>query len=301
MASSKMDQLKETMKQMMAVGFAPKFDGSVDVDVLRTTINGAQKRMPTEPGVTFETINYGGIDGEINHPQEEDDSAIILYIHGGGLITGDAFSSRGYGSVLAAESGFPVYTVSYRLAPENPFPACYEDCYHFYQAIAAKYQDKPVYLVGESGGAYLCLAVSMIARDNGIKSPAAIAPYSVPIDFTGHIDRTSAKDQDFTINADGMNWLKSLLDPEGKFVNEKYAHPYLDDMKGMPPMFLAWDDNEHLAIDQEILAEKVKAAGGEVECKAYPDCFHAFATANRGTPESYEILRNTIAFFKAHK
>ncbi len=62
------------MKQMMAAGFAPKFDGSVDVNALRTTINEAQKRMPTEPGVTFEKTEYGSVGGEINHPQEEDDS-----------------------------------------------------------------------------------------------------------------------------------------------------------------------------------------------------------------------------------
>ena len=67
------------------------------------------------------------------------------------------------------------------------------------------------------------------------------------------------------------------------------------DYTGMCPMLLAWDESESLAKDSEALA-----AGVEVQAKSYPDCFHAFATTGRGTPESYEVLRDTIAFFEAH-
>jgi acetyl esterase/lipase len=61
-------------------------------------------------------------------------------------------------------------------------------------------------------------------------------------------------------------------------------------------MLLAWDADETLAADSEKLVELAKAAGVEVRYKAYPGCFHAFAPTGRGTPESAEVLANTVAF-----
>ena len=65
-------------------------------------------------------------------------------------------------------------------------------------------------------------------------------------------------------------------------------------------MFLAWDENESLSVDSRIIVEKLKQHGIEAEHYSYPHCFHAFATTGRGTPESYEIMKNTIAFFEKH-
>ena len=61
-------------------------------------------------------------------------------------------------------------------------------------------------------------------------------------------------------------------------------------------MLLAWDSGETLAADSVKVVEKAKAARVEVEYKSYDDCFHAFATTGRGTPESAEILADTVAF-----
>ena len=68
----------------------------------------------------------------------------------------------------------------------------------------------------------------------------------------------------------------------------------------MPPMLLAWDKTETLAPDNEILVQKLKEAGVEVQYKAYEGCFHAFSTTGKGTPESHEILKDTVAFIEAH-
>ncbi|XP_073158285.1 probable carboxylesterase 5 [Henckelia pumila] len=56
---------------------------------------------------------------------------LIIYVHGGGFSIESAFSSRyhNYVGSLAAESRSVVVSVEYRLAPEHPIPACYEDCW----------------------------------------------------------------------------------------------------------------------------------------------------------------------------
>ena len=299
MASAQMEQLKQIMQQMMAAGFAPRFDGSADPIQLRKVVQAAQANMPLEPGVRYEPCVLGGVEAEWSIPENARDDAIVIYIHGGGLVCGTAQTSRGYAGMLAGESKFPVLSFTYRLAPENKFPAAADDSLAVYRAVLDQYPGKPVFLIGESGGAYLSIVTSLRARDEGVKLPAAIVPYSPPIDWTGAIDRNFPGNKDFTVKPDSITVLRGWYAADGDFSNP-YCSPYYADYAGMPPILLAWDESESLAKDSEILRDKAQAAGVEVVWKSYPDCFHAFATTGRGTPESYEIMKDTIAFFEAH-
>ena len=299
MASAQMEGLKTIMRQMMAKGLAPQFDDNLDPATLRQVVQGAQARMQTEPGVTFTSCELGSIEAELSTPENARTDAVILYSHGGGLVCGNAVTSRGYASLLAGETKIPVYSISYRLAPEHKFPAAPDDCFAAYQAILERHPELPVFLIGESGGAYLSIVTALRARDSGVRIPAGIVPYSPPIDFSGAIDRQFAGNKDFTVTPNGLASLASMYcTPEQ--VKDPYVSPYYADYTGMPPMLLAWDESESLAIDSGILRDKARAAGVEVHAKSYPDCFHAFATTGRGTPESAEILADTVAFFCAH-
>lgn len=202
--------------------------------------------------------------------------------------------------MLAVESELPVYTFSYRLAPEDPFPAGVDDCFEAYKIIEAENPDKPIFLIGESGGAYLSIVTAMKARDEGVRMPAAVIPYSPVIDQSGTLERNRPDCDDFTVTAEGLVWLADLYVPDVSERTNIYASPYFDDMHDMPPMLLAWNTTETLAVDSEIMVEKLEAQGIEYQAKDYPGCFHAFATAGTGTPESNEILENTIAFMNAH-
>ena len=299
MASEQMEQLKVGMKMMMEKGFGVTFDGSMDPIQLRNTIQAAQERMPCEPGVTFLPEKFGDMEAELSMPEDARDDAVIVYIHGGGLVCGNAFSSRGYASMLAGETKIPVYAFSYRLAPEHKYPAAVDDCFEAYREILAKHPDKPVFLIGESGGGYLCIVTAMKARDHGIKMPSGVIPYSPVIDMSGVLNRVREGNKDFTITPDGLEWLINLYCRD-EDVKNPYVSPYYDDMHDMPPMLLAWDGSETLAVDSEVIADKLKKKNIECHAKSYPDCFHAFATTGRGTPESMEVLRDTVAFINGH-
>lgn len=299
MASMQMEQLKIVMKQMMATGLAPKFDGSINPNVLREVVQTAQANMPVEPGVTFTAETLGGVEAELSMPEKPQEDAVIFYIHGGGLICGTAETSRGYASMLAGETKYPVWSCTYRLAPENMFPAAVDDCFAVYKALVEKDKDKPIFLIGESGGAYLSIVVALMARDRGIKMPAGIVPYSPPIDFSGAINRHFEGNKDFTVSPDGLDALGNMYCKMDE-VENPYVSPFYANYEGMCPMLLAWDESESLAKDSEALRDKAEAAGVEVIWKSYPDCFHAFATSGRGTPESAEVLKDTVEFFKEH-
>ena len=54
MASKEMEMLKVGMKMMMAQGFAPKFDGSIDPIHLRHIVQAAQERMAAHISVLLQ-------------------------------------------------------------------------------------------------------------------------------------------------------------------------------------------------------------------------------------------------------
>ncbi|MDR1220383.1 MAG: alpha/beta hydrolase [Treponema sp.] len=298
MPSKEMQGLIGQMKMMMEKGFVPKFDGGMDVPRLRAVMESAQKAMPTESGVTFIPETLAGIEAEICTPQNARADAVIFYIHGGGFVCGNAFTSRGYGSLLAGETKIPVHTLSYRLAPEHPYPAAVDDCFNAYKDLAQRHTGKPVFLIGESGGGLLCLTTALKAKDAGLPLPAGVIAYSPIVDFSGILDRSANEGKDFTVNASWLGAINTMYCPDEGTRKDPYVSPVYGNYVGFPPLFLAWDSTETLAADSEQIAQMAKEAGVEVQSKSYPDCFHAFATAGRGTPESAEVLAATVTFIK---
>jgi len=60
-------------------------------------------------------------------------SAMLVYFHFGGGVIGSLESCDRLCGMIAKESGAPVLSVEYRLAPEHKFPAGLEDCTQAYQ------------------------------------------------------------------------------------------------------------------------------------------------------------------------
>lgn len=94
---------------------------------------------------------------------------VIIYFHGGGFITGSSASYQGYTRQWSIETGFPVFSVEYRLAPEYVFPDGVTDCWQAYLWIV-KYAEKylkitfdKVILQGDSAGGNLILGVCNLA------------------------------------------------------------------------------------------------------------------------------------------
>ncbi|KAK2991499.1 hypothetical protein RJ640_016534 [Escallonia rubra] len=108
---------------------------------------------------------------------------LLIYIHGGFFSIESPFSStyHGYVNSLVAQSKVIAVSIQYRLAPENPVPACYDDCYAVMKWVA-QHKDcahRPgldpwlsehadfgkVYLAGDSAGANL--GHNMVVRTDG--------------------------------------------------------------------------------------------------------------------------------------
>lgn len=112
---------------------------------------------------------------------------LLIYIHGGGFSLESAFSSlyHNYANSLASESRSVVVSIEYRLAPEHPIPACYDDSYAVVKWVDShspvgggpdpwlnEYADfQGVYVGGDSAGANIAHDMVIRAsnsRENGL-------------------------------------------------------------------------------------------------------------------------------------
>lgn len=302
MSSVAMQMTKKMMKEQYALQGVNQAGGGFDPMKMRAASDQSMLMLPPEAGVTFTPCKLGILEAEECVPANHRDEAIIFYIHGGGLVAGNARTSRYYASILANATGDTVYTASYRLAPEHKCPAMQEDCISGYAALAEKYPDTPIVLVGESGGAYLSVTTALLARDRGLRRPAVVVAYSVLIDQTGTLlaERSRNAATDVSLSPDALVQLADTCCPDIELRKDWAVSPLYGDFTDFPPLLLAWDAGEVLAADSLKLAGLVLSAGGEVWAKGYEDAFHAFPTMGHMIPESEEVLQNTIAFVKVH-
>lgn len=68
-------------------------------------------------------------------PAERRHNDVLLFLHGGGWVTGDIESYTPACSALADATGRVVLSVDYRLAPEHPFPAGFDDCFRVAEVL----------------------------------------------------------------------------------------------------------------------------------------------------------------------
>ena len=104
----------------------------------------------------------------------------IVLVHGGGFLYGDKAFYAPMGRRLAAK-GYAVFSVNYRLAPKNRYPAAVDDvqrAVRWLRAHAAAYHLDPDHIgaLGDSAGGYL---VTMLGtRDTRDNSDADLAKFS---------------------------------------------------------------------------------------------------------------------------
>lgn len=97
----------------------------------------------------------------------------LLWLHGGGLVMGDARQDAALIQRFVDALGIPVCSVQYRLAGDHPFPTPLDDCLAAFNWLAAQEEVDPerVAVLGVSGGGCLAAALAQRCRDEGSLAP----------------------------------------------------------------------------------------------------------------------------------
>ena len=97
---------------------------------------------------------------------ESMESAVLLYLHGGGYTMGSTKGYRGFVARLAREGQTRALSIDYRLAPEHPYPAAIDDIVKSYEWLLSQHVDPArVIIAGDSAGGGLTLATLLKLRE----------------------------------------------------------------------------------------------------------------------------------------
>jgi acetyl esterase len=229
-----------------------------------------------------------GPDGEVPirvyDPREDPDGddPLVLYFHGGGFVVGSIETHDGPCRKLAAETGYPVVSVDYRLAPEEPFPAGLKDCYASLEWAAEEAADlgadpERIVVAGDSAGGNLATAVAMLARNNdGPEIAYQVLVYPVAGDARG----TEAYDENsegYFLTAELMEWFHGQYFEDDIDQGNVYAHPRLSrDLSGLPPATVITAGYDPLRDDGATYAEQLVADGVDVSYHNFEGMIHGF-------------------------
>ena len=208
-----------------------------------------------------------------------------VYLHGGGWTLLDIDTHDDLARRIAAASTRPVLLVDYPRAPEHAFPGALRRLHTLVAALgtaelAAGLAPTDIVLSGDSAGANLALALSLLLRDEGGVRPKGLAllygsftpAFDTPSHFaygTGTLPLTTAR----------MQWFWDNYVPDRAHRQNPLASPAQGDLSELPAIFLGVAQYDILYDENFEIAARLGAAGVDVTLRTYPRTIHGFAEA----------------------
>jgi acetyl esterase len=209
----------------------------------------------------------------------------VLYMHGGGFMKGDLDSSDSVAWGFAEEAGAVVVSVDYRLTPEHPYPAAFNDCWAsllWLRENAARLGVDPdrIGLAGDSAGGNLAAAVCLKARDAG-GPPIACAALIYP--GTG-LDQDYPSYKEFSdgtgLTLAATRAYRDMYLPGNRDTDDPYARPIMaKDLSGLPPMWVHSAQIDPIRDDGREFAAKLAQSGANVTYREAKGMVHGFMRA----------------------
>jgi acetyl esterase/lipase len=192
----------------------------------------------------------------------------VLWIHGGGYIAGSPqLEAFGMGR-LARELSVVTVSPDYRLAPEHPFPAAFDDCMAVLRWMRAKADEwgidaDRICVMGASAGAGLSAAVAQRSHDEGIPLRAQVLVYPMLDDRTALREDHAGRGRFIWTPASNRFGWTAYLGREPRMSDApEYAAPVRrENLTGLPPAWVGVGELD-LFYDEDVeYAEKLRASG----------------------------------------
>lgn len=205
----------------------------------------------------------------------------LLWIHGGGMVLGDAAQDSRFCRRIAEQLDIVVVSVEYRLAPEHPFPTPLEDCYAALRWLARQADIDPARIAvgGASAGGGLAAALALLAKERG-----EIRPVLQLLSYPMLDDRTTTRtDIDprrlrlWSPYSNRFGW-RAYLGPataDGN-VPPLAAPARYDDLSGLPPAWIGVGTNDLFHDEDVTYARRLQQAGVDCTLHVVPGAYHNF-------------------------
>jgi acetyl esterase/lipase len=238
-----------------------------------------------------------GLHADVAVPKGHGPHPVVVFLHGGGWMAGSLTTHRRLGMQFA-ERGYLTINVDYRLAPEHPFPAGFDDCVFAAQWAAENVQRwngdaSRIALAGDSAGANLA-AATLVALRGEARAPrfrAGILIYGV-FDFPATIERSPNRNaiERMARGYLGAQYPAALKDPR--------VSPLRGIASGaLPPCFVICGTADPLLAESRSIAARLKEVSIPYELHEIQEMPHAFMMigALAGCAEGHRLMFDFMA------
>jgi acetyl esterase/lipase len=252
--------------------------------------------------VKIATVDVDGLPGEWSIVPGSDLSRVLMFFHGGGYCSGSNVSHRRLVTEAGRAAGVRTLAIAYRLAPEHPFPAAYDDVLTAWRFL--RDQNIPaahIAIGGDSAGAGLTLALIGRLRDAQEKLPGCAWLISPWTDLTMSGPGLSSRDAvDPLIHKEYLIELADAYLPAGMDRKDPRVSPLYADLKGFPPLIIQVGSAETLLDDATRFAAVAGAADVRVTLEIWPQMIHAWPLWNARLEPGRLALASAGAFIRQH-
>lgn len=264
-------------------------------------------KAQADPNVKFSREKLTNADIRIYQPRSQSSGAGLLWIHGGGMITGDAVANDPQCNRYVRELGLTVVSANYRLAPKHPYPAAIDDCFEawsWFVENAPQFGVNPerIAIAGQSAGGGLAASLCHRIVDTGGPSPAAQILYYPMLD-----DRTALRDDLTQVEHilwnnknNQFGWSSYLGRKAGlEDPSPKWAVPGRRiNLYNLPPTWIGVGDLDLFLEEDRAYAAALRAAGVECEFLEVPRAPHGFDGLVPNAEVSLRFVDSLEAFLR---
>ncbi len=258
---------------------------------------------PKSDRAVVRTVQGAGRSVEVRILAPDNPKGAYLHLHGGGLVFGSADQDDGMLARIADATGLASVSVEYRLAPQHPYPAAWDDCEAaaawLAQNVASEFGGSALAIGGESAGATLAVPTLVRMRDRHGFTGFHAANLSY-----GNYDTSMTPSQTwvgrnrYLIGTEDIAGCSNAYAPDVSRRKDPDMSALYAELSHMPPALFSVGTLDPFLDDSLFLYVRWIAAGNEAELAVYPGAPHGFNIL--GHPHQAAANARIDAFLKAH-
>lgn len=238
-------------------------------------------------------VNGGNLEFDFMSPDGEGPFPLVIFLHGGGWISGDKTMFRDE-AVWLSRQGFACACTSYRLAPLYPFPIPISDCQNFVDYIRQnsemfRIDTENIVAVGNSAGGHLALMLGLCPKY--LDSGEPFTPVETVVSVCG-ISDICQSEANFELS---MTFIEQFMDcrqaENPSLWQEASPIHYVDTAKGRFLLIHGSDDDVVPCEQSRKLANELQANGQDVEFIELSNELHSFSYS------AWEKIRDSYVAF----
>lgn len=223
----------------------------------------------------------------------------LIYIHGGGFVSGAAHDALDSTLPLADETGLRILSIDYTIAPEADHALIGEQVLAVLAALYAQgLAPGDIGIYGDSAGAAIAVSAMLRARARGLPLPAGLVLWSPWADLTlsGDTYLTLADAEPFYASSALLTIAARCYAGDSALTDPLVSVLFADYAPGFPPTLIQCGTRELLLSDAVRLHRRMLDGNVDVELQLYDGLWHVFQFKPVDSPEALLARQRTGRF-----